>query len=506
MKRILSHAGGLVVVLALLFAPGTAFGDGPVDPPMVIQTLHPGESIEVEKQVTTPDIPPVIDICLVEDETGSFADDIAILQALAGPGGPLISALDATGSDYATCVIGFRDFDQSTWGSSGDWVYRRLANVTPGGGGFVAGVPLLTAGGGADSPEAQLEALHYLATPGHAAIDSNGDGDSVDPNDTPAGQQPTWRSGSQRVVLLATDADCHVTGDTGGWPGDAGTTSPAVTAGLLNSAGITVIGLTPGGPGTIACVDALASGTGGSVHATGASGETIVEAILAGLEELTTDVWHEAVCDPGLNVTLTPEVHEDVAGNTMVVFNEQIEVPNTTAPGDYHCTVSFVANEFPIEGELVGQQDIWITVVAIPVAFDIKPQSCPNPLNCKGGGVLPAAIVGTEDLDVTTIDAASIQLEGVSALRWDFEDVATPHEPFLGKQDCDNDCTTQGPDGFLDLTLKFDKQEVLAALEAAGFPLEHDACLLLTMDGNFNDGRAIEGQDVVRFLCRGAQP
>ncbi|HUW20871.1 MAG TPA: PASTA domain-containing protein, partial [Sedimentisphaerales bacterium] len=36
----------------------------------------------------------------------------------------------------------------------------------------------------------------------------------------------------------------------------------------------------------------------------------------------------------------------------------------------------------------------------IPVNFDIKPGSCPNPLNVGSRGVIPAAVLGAEDFDV----------------------------------------------------------------------------------------------------------
>jgi hypothetical protein len=142
----------------------------------------------------------------------------------------------------------------------------------------------------------------------------------------------------------------------------------------------------------------------------------------------------------------------------------------------------------------------------IVVAMDIKPQSCPNPLNCKRKGVLPVAILGTEDFDVTQIDTELVQLElvGVHPLRVAFEDVATPFEPFTGKQDC-LECTTEGPDGFLDLTLKFDTQAVLDAIG----PAEDEACLVLELTGKLKDefdGTPIVGEDVVRFLCKGGKP
>jgi len=53
------------------------------------------------------------------------------------------------------------------------------------------------------------------------------------------------------------------------------------------------------------------------------------------------------------------------------------------------------------------------------VFFDIKPGSCPNPINRNKKGVLPVAICGTEDFDVTTIDplrSMLIQFVGTSKM------------------------------------------------------------------------------------------
>jgi len=132
-------------------------------------------------------------------------------------------------------------------------------------------------------------------------------------------------------------------------------------------------------------------------------------------------------------------------------------------------------------------------VIEVPV--DIKPGSCPNPLNPKSKGVLPVAIAGTADLDVTQIDPATIRLEGVAPLRWGYEDVATPYEPYTGKSD-PYQCTTAGSDGWLDLSLKFDMQEVVAALG----PVTNGEVRVLTLTGNLKDefgGTPIYGEDVM---------
>jgi len=96
---------------------------------------------------------------------------------------------------------------------------------------------------------------------------------------------------------------------------------------------------------------------------------------------------------------------------------------------------------------------------ATTVAVDIKPGSCPNPVNTRSSGVLPIAILGTVDYDITSIDPTSIRLAGVEPLRSSLADVATP---VSDANDCN--CITDGPDGFLDLTLKFETQRIVETL------------------------------------------
>ena len=143
---------------------------------------------------------------------------------------------------------------------------------------------------------------------------------------------------------------------------------------------------------------------------------------------------------------------------------------------------------------LLTLQKVTVTV-GITINLDIKPQSCPNPLNTKSKGVLPVAILGTDDFDVSTVDPATVLLEGVAPLRWDFEDVSTPVEP--GDDTCD--CTTEGPDGFMDLTLKFDKQSVVAALGM----VQDGEVRVLTLTGMTYDSTEIEGYDCVRIIRKG---
>ena len=141
-----------------------------------------------------------------------------------------------------------------------------------------------------------------------------------------------------------------------------------------------------------------------------------------------------------------------------------------------------------------------VPAVQMSVYVDIKPGSCPNPLNLKAKGVLPVAILGTEDFDVMTVDPITILLTregyeetGVPPLRWAWEDVATPFEGEL----CD--CHDLNNDGYMDLTLKFDVQELIQVLELDTLAGE---TIPLILTGNLKEedgGTPFKGQDCVRI-------
>ena len=102
------------------------------------------------------------------------------------------------------------------------------------------------------------------------------------------------------------------------------------------------------------------------------------------------------------------------------------------------------------------------TIFQIVDLLDIKPTSCPNPFNTKSQGKLPVALLGTDLFDVMDVDPASLLLEGVAPLRWTYEDVASPYIREPGDDPCA--CHTDGPDGYMDLVMHFETQEIYAAL------------------------------------------
>ena len=196
------------------------------------------------------------------------------------------------------------------------------------------------------------------------------------------------------------------------------------------------------------------------------------------------------------------EGHFDVSytGDTL----NSLDILDAVGTYDYDGLTRYYFNLVDCGFEVVGLifEQMTITPEAVEVAVDVKPGSCPNPINAKSNGVVPAAILGTPDLDVTMLDPASIRLAGVPALRSSFEDVGTPFDPYTGKADCDMDCHEYGADGYMDLTVKFDTAELTAALGDAGAP----ECIAVTLTGNFLEaygGGPIVGEDVVLYMSPG---
>ncbi len=146
--------------------------------------------------------------------------------------------------------------------------------------------------------------------------------------------------------------------------------------------------------------------------------------------------------------------------------------------------------------------DQQIDVIKDLFLLDIKPTSCPNPIQTSsngGGATVSIAIVGTGALPVADIVPGSIQLwrEGcqrgpVTPNSWNLEDVAGPHAPL---QTCD--CGTAGPDGTLDLRLGFSRQQMVDLLGLKGMP--SGTLVPLVVTGTLTNGCRFRASDCVRI-------
>lgn len=134
-------------------------------------------------------------------------------------------------------------------------------------------------------------------------------------------------------------------------------------------------------------------------------------------------------------------------------------------------------------------------IVSSGTDVDIHPTSCPNPFRLGKRGVVPAAILGSDTLDVADIDPDTIELTGpggtATPRRWSINDVAGPDE--YPQPELRRDCGTDGPDGFDDLTLKFAARKFENALG----PVARGDTVIVTISAQTTDGATLSGVDIV---------
>lgn len=306
--------------------------DESIDPSSIEELIYPGGSIEVDKTVGTSEIPPKVDICLLEDETGSFSDDIGNLQNPATIAA-IFNGVRAESPDSQFAVAGFRDFGDA-------FVYRRLSGMSPNFGDWQAGINALSAAGGGDFSEAQYPAIR-------AAVTGDFDQPSCGFRNDPL---------VARVLVVATDATFH----TGGAYGDL-----ASTLAVLTPANVTVIGLKAPGAGSE--LNNLAAGTGGSVQALSSDGSNIASAILAGLGNLPVEVAMSSTCADPISTSFSPNPQEITSGDD-ALFTETVSVAAGAASGTYECldNVSYngSVSDTVVETKTIHVPGITLTPVA----------------------------------------------------------------------------------------------------------------------------------------------
>jgi hypothetical protein len=188
-----------------------------------------------------------VDLFLLTDMTGSFADDIATFKSQAAG---MVQRLIEERLNLYIGLGRFEDYPISPWGSAsfGDRAYTRVqdllpanedtnGNKTPD---VIEAINSLFTKYGEDGPESQLPALYQMAT---------GAGQDVPPPgastaDIPPGQQANWRNNSLRLTILWTDAPFHQAGDSGPFPYPGPTFAQTIAA--LNTKSIKVIGILGG--------------------------------------------------------------------------------------------------------------------------------------------------------------------------------------------------------------------------------------------------------------------
>lgn len=365
-----------LILVVVMIAGSVAKAD--VDPPMVMGELAPGESMIVEKVVTTPEISPTVDVVISMDLTGSMGGELVALKAQISS---IITTLSGAAADLHMGIVSHEDYNgafnsnptcnyNATYGSGGkpDVPYRLDHALDTDFVGADASVQAMTLGFGNDGPES------YARVMNEAAADAAGD----------AVPGIGYRTGAQKVLVMFLDNiphDCDL-GDnlagtvTGIDPGRDAAVGTVDDIDLQDDAlanmvaqGITLLVVSSGPASHTTWWNTQAAATGGSavqINSDGSvpGGISLADLILNLIKEVKTDVWWQVNCDPGLNVVLNPVVHFGVSGGSIVGFTETITVANDPAlqGTSVHCEVTFFANHYPKEGQVIGVEKIWIDV------------------------------------------------------------------------------------------------------------------------------------------------
>jgi len=123
-----------------------------------------------------------------------------------------------------------------------------------------------------------------------------------------------------------------------------------------------------------------------------------------------------------------------------------------------------------------GDYSIGYTTAAPPVLeveIDIKPGSCPNSINLGSKGVVPVAVLTTDDFDASTVDPDTVLFADAAPLRWTQEDV--------------------DGDGDMDLLFHFKTQELNLTEDSTE----------ATLTGETFDEAQIQGMDTVNIVPPG---
>jgi hypothetical protein len=152
----------------------------------------------------------LVDVGIIVDVTGSFADDLARFR---NESTNIVNLIQA---QYPQALFGlatFQDYPLSTWGNIGDKPHvlvQNLGSKTS----FVSAVNNITATGGGDIPEGQLVSLLQSVTGAGQVVNGTYGTFTIPPK-----QNFKFRKGAARLIILWTDATFHTPNNTLGYPG-----------------------------------------------------------------------------------------------------------------------------------------------------------------------------------------------------------------------------------------------------------------------------------------------
>jgi hypothetical protein len=375
--------------------------------------LPPGGSFTETMTCSIPDLPPVADILIAFDLTGSMADE---LDSLKSNSVKIMNALREKILDSRFGVISGEDYPRfynscgygGNYGSQfyGDLPFRKEISLTQNTNNVANTINTMFVRNGADTPECY--ANQFYETVAELKGDTNSTYGTLD-----------WRQGAKKIVLAFNDNiphDCNWRACLGGFsstgvdPGRDGIIgtpddlSFMDVLDLLSQENITLVDVFSGIPGFKPywdCWTQLTPGGGAfQIYPDGTiPGGVSIDSFIVDIIESSFDTVNTVtvkVCSGDTTYfnlsSVTPPSYHDVLTPAVLPFDLDLHVTAGTPPGEYCLDVCSIA-----DGAEICRLTVCVTVIGSEeMTLDIKPQSCPNPLNPKSKGVLPVSIRRSE--------------------------------------------------------------------------------------------------------------
>jgi hypothetical protein len=369
----------MVIAVVIAVMPTVASAQDGFDPPAVVGTAAPGESLEpVNKTLHLDARPGFADIILAVDTTLSMQPAIDQARQEAATMCTQIKA-QIPGARFA--VVDFKDYPAAPYGETGDFPYLlKTPGFVPDCGTVQAAVLSLIESGGGDQPEAYNRvffesyhsdplmpsplvynpmALKFLVVLGDAPPhDPTQGGTMAQPGIVPAcGDQPPVDPGPDNIPGTGDDLR---TADT--------------LAGLrANDINLLMVWYNTGGVQFQCFVDLVVAAGGadtdvvfGNATATTSNGALSQEIVAAVLDKASRIGPINLVVNPGCPLTINFNPGPTFGARTAptdIRFTETITVPTNATGGPKECTVTAV-----VDGVNRAMQSVTVDVVAAPMA------------------------------------------------------------------------------------------------------------------------------------------